>query len=172
MSEQFVWYSPKGQLFDGVAPNHNYPIGDWHELPRHHRHAIIINPRTAVTRWDGEPDGLRNGRQGTAATMEKSKKSFTGKVGRPPSGCSVQRSLSCLDRDSMCKCRSGGCDDRLDVHPTDNQTSRARSASSDWRARGLFNHDDAAFRSSTLRRTTYRDPITAKRTRACSFVSF
>jgi hypothetical protein len=47
---------PNGQSFSSVAPNHNQPIYDWHELPRQNdERSITINSRTAVTRWDGNP---------------------------------------------------------------------------------------------------------------------
>ena len=64
---------PNGESFDGVAPNHTHPMGDWQELPRQHQDRdIVINAHTAITRWDGEPmdfgmgvDGLlRRWRQG------------------------------------------------------------------------------------------------------------
>jgi hypothetical protein len=47
---------PNGESFDSVAPNHTHPISDWQELPRQHQDRdIVVNARTAVTRWDGEP---------------------------------------------------------------------------------------------------------------------
>lgn len=47
---------PDGQSFDGIAPNRNHPISDWREIPRENeRREIIVNARTAVTRWDGGP---------------------------------------------------------------------------------------------------------------------
>ncbi|HEY0680964.1 MAG TPA: DUF222 domain-containing protein [Steroidobacter sp.] len=47
---------PDGESFDSIAPDHNQPIGDWRELPRQHEQKeIVINARTAVTRWDGGP---------------------------------------------------------------------------------------------------------------------
>jgi hypothetical protein len=47
---------PNGESFDSVVPNHTHAIGDWQELPRQHQDRdIVINARTAVTRWDGEP---------------------------------------------------------------------------------------------------------------------
>ncbi|WP_322110936.1 HNH endonuclease signature motif containing protein [Steroidobacter gossypii] len=47
---------PDGERFDGVARGHSQPIGDWRELPRQHeQQEIVINARTAVTRWDGGP---------------------------------------------------------------------------------------------------------------------
>jgi hypothetical protein len=47
---------PDGQTFDSVAPSHNRPIGDWRELPRQHEQRdIVINARTAASRWDGGP---------------------------------------------------------------------------------------------------------------------
>jgi hypothetical protein len=47
---------PNGESFDSIAPGHNQPMSDWHELPRQHdEHGITINARTAVTRWEGGP---------------------------------------------------------------------------------------------------------------------
>jgi hypothetical protein len=47
---------PSGESFDSIAPGHSHPMSDWRELPRHHdEQGITINPRTAVTRWDGGP---------------------------------------------------------------------------------------------------------------------
>ncbi len=47
---------PNGESFESVAPNHSHPISDWRELPRwHQEQEIVIDARTAVTRWDGGP---------------------------------------------------------------------------------------------------------------------
>lgn len=47
---------PDGESFDSVAPGHTHSIGDWRELPRQHEQKqIVIDTRTAVTRWDGGP---------------------------------------------------------------------------------------------------------------------
>jgi hypothetical protein len=41
--------------FDGVAPNHTQPLGDWKRLPAiHQERGIHINASTAATRWTGE----------------------------------------------------------------------------------------------------------------------
>lgn len=46
---------PDGQSFDGVAPNHTQPMGNWMQLPAvHQERGIHISKETAVTRWCGE----------------------------------------------------------------------------------------------------------------------
>lgn len=46
---------PSGEFFDGVAPDHVAPLGDWTELLAVHRaQGIEIDRDTAATRWRGE----------------------------------------------------------------------------------------------------------------------
>ena len=44
-----------GTAIDSVAPGCTQPLSDWTEIPRSHRErGILIDERTAATRWQGE----------------------------------------------------------------------------------------------------------------------
>lgn len=46
---------PDGQCFDGVAPDHVRPLGDWTQLvAAHHDPGVHIDGKTATTGWRGE----------------------------------------------------------------------------------------------------------------------
>jgi len=46
---------PNGQCFDGVAPDHVRPLGDWTQLvAAHHERGVHIDRKTATTGWRGE----------------------------------------------------------------------------------------------------------------------
>jgi hypothetical protein len=46
---------PNGQAFDSVAKDHVHPLTDWTHLPAAHEElGIVIDKRTAATRWRGE----------------------------------------------------------------------------------------------------------------------
>src|SRR3569833_387126 len=70
---------PNGESFDGVAPNHTQPLGDWQQLSAaHERQGIRIDENTAATRWTGEKMDyglgvfvlLQQARRGTKVSAE------------------------------------------------------------------------------------------------------
>ena len=51
----FRFVQPNGQVLDSVAKDHIQPFTDWTILPAsHEERGIVINERTAATRWRGE----------------------------------------------------------------------------------------------------------------------